>query len=53
MQSAIALTPHQIGDFLLNVAVGGNWGGQHGVDDAAFPATMEVDYVRAYRLIEP
>ena len=39
--------------FLLNVAVGGNWGGQHGVDDAAFPATMEVDYVRAYRLIEP
>ena len=38
--------------FLLNVAVGGNWGGQHGVDETAFPATMEVDYVRAYRMRE-
>jgi len=38
--------------FLLNVAVGGNWGGQQGVDEMAFPATMEVDYVRAYRMRE-
>ena len=38
--------------FLLNVAVGGNWGGQQGVDETAFPATMEVDYVRAYRMRE-
>ncbi|MCW5579957.1 MAG: glycoside hydrolase family 16 protein [Luteimonas sp.] len=37
---------------LLNVAVGGDWGGQHGVDQAAFPATMEVDYVRVYRMRE-
>lgn len=35
--------------FLLNVAVGGNWGGQKGVDDAIFPSTMEVDYVRVYK----
>ncbi len=34
---------------LLNIAVGGNWGGQKGVDDAAFPAQMEVDYVRIYQ----
>ena len=34
---------------LLNVAVGGTWGGQKGIDPAAFPARMEVDYVRVYR----
>lgn len=39
--------------FLLNIAVGGNWGGQQGVDEAAFPATMAVDYVRVYRMREP
>lgn len=35
---------------LLNIAVGGDWGGQKGVDDGAFPARMEVDYVRVYGL---
>ncbi|WP_224995526.1 glycoside hydrolase family 16 protein [Cesiribacter sp. SM1] len=35
---------------LLNVAVGGNWGGKEGVDDNAFPQRMEVDYVRVYAL---
>jgi len=34
---------------LLNVAVGGNWGGQKGVDETIFPVRMEVDYVRVYR----
>jgi beta-glucanase (GH16 family) len=34
---------------LLNIAVGGNWGGQKGVDDAIFPARMSIDYVRVYR----
>ncbi len=33
-------------DLILNVAVGGDWGGQKGVDDAAFPQAMTVDYVR-------
>ena len=33
---------------LLNVAVGGAWGGRKGVDDAAFPQRMEVDYVRVW-----
>lgn len=36
--------------FLMNIAVGGNWGGLQGVDDAIFPATMEVDYVRVYQV---
>ncbi|HMT74379.1 MAG TPA: glycoside hydrolase family 16 protein [Chitinophagaceae bacterium] len=34
---------------ILNLAVGGNWGGKHGIDDAVFPSTMEVDYVRVYQ----
>ncbi len=34
---------------LLNIAVGGSWGGNKGVDDSIFPATMEVDYVRVYQ----
>ncbi|GEM_PF-2157980 len=33
---------------LLNVAVGGTWGGVKGVDDDAFPQRMLVDYVRLY-----
>ncbi len=36
--------------FILNMAVGGNWGGKNGVDDTIFPAQMEVDYVRVYSL---
>jgi licheninase len=35
--------PYQL---ILNVAVGGDWGGQKGIDDAAFPQRMIVDYVR-------
>lgn len=34
---------------LLNVAVGGNWGGAQGIDDTIFPRTMIVDYVRVYQ----
>lgn len=34
---------------LLNIAVGGNWGGKFGVDDKIFPQKMEVDYVRVYQ----
>lgn len=33
-------------ELILNVAVGGDWGGQKGIDDAAFPQAMTVDYVR-------
>jgi hypothetical protein len=34
---------------LINIAVGGNWGGQKGVDDAIFPQKMWIDYVRVYQ----
>jgi len=34
---------------LLNVAVGGNWGGNKGIDDTIFPKSMVVDYVRVYQ----
>ena len=35
---------------ILNVAVGGDWGGKYGVDDSIFPARMEVDYIRIYKM---
>ena len=34
---------------LLNIAIGGNWGGQQGVDDNIFPQDMVIDYVRVYQ----
>jgi beta-glucanase (GH16 family) len=34
---------------ILNLAIGGNWGGRQGIDDAAFPARFVIDYVRVYR----
>lgn len=35
---------------ILNLAIGGSWGGQEGVDDAAFPQQLLVDYVRYYQI---
>lgn len=37
---------------LLNLAIGGNWGGAQGVDDSIFPQTMLIDYIRVYKMIE-
>lgn len=34
---------------LLNIAVGGTWGGMQGIDDDAFPQRMRIDYVRIYQ----
>lgn len=34
---------------ILNLAVGGSWGGQQGVDANIWPQKMEVDYVRVYQ----
>ena len=34
---------------ILNLAVGGTWGGAQGIDPSAFPASMEIDYVRVYK----
>lgn len=34
---------------LLNIAVGGNWGGQKGIDENIWPQKLEIDYVRVYQ----
>lgn len=38
--------PHYL---ILNLAIGGAWGGRKGIDDAAFPQRFEIDYVRIYQ----
>ncbi|NMM48541.1 glycoside hydrolase family 16 protein [Marinigracilibium pacificum] len=35
---------------ILNIAVGGNWGGSHGVDDSVWPQKMIIEYVRVYEI---
>lgn len=37
---------------IINLAIGGNWGGQHGIDNDIFPVRMEIDYVRVYELVK-
>lgn len=37
---------------ILNIAVGGNWGGQQGINDVAFPATFEIDRIRSYKFLK-
>lgn len=34
---------------LLNIAVGGTYGGVMGIDDSIFPQTLVIDYVRVYQ----
>lgn len=34
---------------VLNIAVGGNWGGRYGVDESVWPQRMVIDYVRVYQ----
>jgi len=38
--------PHYL---ILNLAIGGSWGGQKGIDDSIFPQKFLIDYVRVYR----
>ncbi len=38
--------------FILNIAVGGTWGGAQGIDNSIFPQSMEIDYVRVYQKVE-
>ena len=33
---------------ILNLAIGGAWGGQKGIDENIFPARYEIDYVRVF-----
>jgi beta-glucanase (GH16 family) len=34
---------------LLDLAIGGNWGGTKGIDPDIFPSKLEIDYVRVYQ----
>ena len=34
---------------ILNLAWGGDWGGQQGVDESILPATMAIEYLRIYQ----
>jgi beta-glucanase (GH16 family) len=34
---------------ILNIAIGGSWGGVQGVDPFVFPQRMTIDYVRVYQ----
>ncbi|MBI5806841.1 MAG: glycoside hydrolase family 16 protein [Ignavibacteriales bacterium] len=34
---------------ILNIAVGGTWGGAQGIDTSIFPQKMEIEYVRVYK----
>ena len=36
---------------ILNLAIGGDWAGAKGIDDAAMPQRMEVDYVRVWKRV--
>lgn len=38
--------PHYL---ILNLAIGGAWGGKKGIDPGIFPAKFEVEYVRVYQ----
>ena len=42
-------SPHYM---ILNLAIGGDWGGAQGIDNSAFPMEMEVDFVQAFKKSE-
>jgi beta-glucanase (GH16 family) len=37
---------------LMNIAIGGNWGGIEGIDNSIFPQSMEIEYVRVYQIFQ-
>jgi beta-glucanase (GH16 family) len=37
---------------ILNLAIGGDWGGERGIDDQLFPHRSLIDYVRVYRRLD-
>ncbi len=42
--------PHYL---ILNLAIGGAWGGQKGIDDGIFPQRLVIDHVRVYQQAQP
>ena len=49
IQDLIVLNVNQKFHFIINIAIGGNWGGMKGIDDTAFPAKMEIEHFRVYK----
>lgn len=48
-QSGTDAWPYDKAQYLiLNLAIGGDWGGQQGIDDWIFPQRYYIDYVRVY-----
>ena len=48
--SGTAAWPYDKEQYLiLNLAIGGDWGGQKGIDDSRFPQQFVIDYVRVYQ----
>ncbi len=48
--TGIAAWPYDEDQYLiLNLAIGGSWGGLHGIADEIFPARYLIDYVRVYQ----
>jgi beta-glucanase (GH16 family) len=46
--------PYNQRNFLiLNLAIGGDWGGVQGIDYSQFPDSMSIDYVRVYKYNAP
>lgn len=41
--------PHYL---ILNLAIGGGWGGQQGIDDSIFPQKYYIDYVKVYDAVK-
>jgi beta-glucanase (GH16 family) len=39
-------------ELILNLAIGGDWASQKGIDDAAMPQRMSIDYVRVWQAQE-
>jgi beta-glucanase (GH16 family) len=35
--------------FIINLAIGGSWGGVQGIDDSIFPVQFQLDYLRLYQ----
>ena len=46
-------TPAGQAHLLLNLAVGGGWAGRHGIDDSAFPQSLQINWVRVYQKSNP
>lgn len=53
-ENSVAAWPFDNEQYLiLNLAIGGAWGGQKGVDDSIFPRQYQIDYVRVYQKPQP